>query len=90
MKLLLNRASLTKNNEKNLTDFGIIREIFYCFSVIDLIGLLNVVPNSNPLGIKRFVRGISIPFEYECYIIMQIQYTKNLSPGRFELGTTMS
>ena len=35
----------------------------------------NVVPNSNPLGIKR-----------ECYILMQIQYTKNLNPGRFGLG----
>ena len=29
---------------------------------IDLFGLLNVVPNSNPLGIKRFVSGISISF----------------------------
>ena len=40
LKLLLNRASLTKNNEKNLTDFGIVRMwninyLFgYCFSVI--------------------------------------------------------
>ena len=50
----------------------------------------NVVPNSNPLGIKRFVPGISISFKYECYIIMQIQYTKNLNPGRFELGATSS
>ena len=25
---------------------------------IDLFGLLNVVPNSNPSGIKRFVSGI--------------------------------
>ena len=50
----------------------------------------NVVPNSNPLAIKRFVSGISISFKCECHIIMQIQYTKNLIPGRFELGTTLS
>ena len=49
-----------------------------------------VVPNSNPLGIKRFVSGISISFKCECNIIMQIQYTKNLKPKRFELGTTLS
>ena len=47
---------------------------------IDPFGLLNVEPNSNPLGTKRFVPGISISFKYECYIIMQIQYTKNLKP----------
>ena len=40
LKLLLNRASLTKNNEKILTDFGIVRTwninyfFGYCFSVI--------------------------------------------------------
>ena len=28
--------------------------------LIDLFGKLNVVPNSNPLGIKVFVSGISI------------------------------
>ena len=33
---------------------------------------------------------MSISFKCECYIIMQIQYTKNLNPGRFELGTTLS
>ena len=36
---------------------------------IDQIGQLNVVPNSNSLGIKRFVPA-------ECYIITQIQCTK--------------
>ena len=51
---------------------------------------LNVVPNSNPLGIKRFVSGISISFKCECHIIMQIQHTKNLNHGRLELGTTLS
>ena len=45
---------------------------------IDLFGKLT---NSNPLGIKRFVSGISISFKCECNIIMQIQYTKNLEPG---------
>ena len=48
------------------------------------------IPNSNPLGKNRFVWGISISFKCECHIIMQIQYTKNLNPGRFELGTTLS
>ena len=57
---------------------------------IDLFGELNVVPNSNPLRIKRLVSGISISFKCECHIIIQIQYTKNLNPGRFELGTTLS
>ena len=28
-------------------------------------------------------------FKCECDIIMQIQYTKNLNPGRFELGTRL-
>ena len=41
-------------------------------------------------GIKRFVSIISISFKCECRIIMQIQDTKNLIPGRFELGTTLS
>ena len=54
------------------------------------IRLTHVVPNSNPLGIKRFVSGISISFKCECNIIMQIQYTENLNPGRFELGSTSS
>jgi len=31
---------------------------------------LSVVPNSYPLGIKRFVPSISISFTSECYIIM--------------------
>ena len=50
---------------------------------------VDVVPNSNPLGIKRFDSGISISFKSECHIIMQIQYITNLIPGRFELGTTL-
>ena len=57
---------------------------------IDPFGLLNVVPNSNPLGIKHFVPGIAMLFKCECYIIMQIQYTKNPNPRRFELGTTLN
>ena len=48
------------------------------------------IGNSNPLGIKRFVPGISLSFKCECHIIMQIQYTKNPNLGRFELGTTLS
>ena len=38
----------------------------FFFQPIVPFGLLNVVPNSNPLGMKRFVRGISISFKYEC------------------------
>ena len=57
---------------------------------IDQFSLLNVVPTSNPLGIKRFDPSIFISFKCECYIIMQMQYTKNLNPERLELGTTMS
>ena len=26
----------------------------------------------------------------ECHTLMQMQHTKNLNPGRFELGTTLS
>ena len=40
--------------------------------------------NKKPRGI------ISISFKCECHIMMQIQYTKSLNPGRFELGTTLS
>ena len=43
-----------------------------------------------PFGNKTFCSGIFISFKCECNIIMQIQYTKNLKPERFELGTTLS
>ena len=75
---------------KKMNLFGCMGNFAFIICQIDLFGLLNVVPNSNPLGIKRFVSGISISFKCECNIIMQIQYTKNLDPGRFELGTTLS
>ena len=67
--------------------------VFNAFKVkqmIDLIGYLNVVPNSNPLGIKCFVLCISISFKCECHLLMQMQHTKNFNPARFELGTTPS
>ena len=41
-------------------------------------------------GIKHFVSSIPTSFKSECYIIMQIQHTKNLHPKRFELHTTLS
>ena len=42
-------------------------------------------------GSKRFDSGISISFKRKCNIIMQTQYTKNITdPGRFELYTTLS
>ena len=34
--------------------------------------------------------GISVSFKCDGNVIIQIQYTKNLNPGRFELGTTLS
>ena len=48
----------------------------------ELFGLLDVEPNSKPLGIKRRVPSISISFKYiyKLYISMQIHYTKNLKP----------
>ena len=55
---------------------------FRCFT--------HVVPNSKPLGIRYFVSGISISFTSECHITMHIQLIKNLNPGRYELGTTLS
>ena len=36
---------------------------------IDQIGYLNVVPNSNPLGIKWFVPSFSMSLKCECYVI---------------------
>ena len=42
-------------------------------------------------GSKSFDSGISISFKSKCNIIMQIQYTKNITdPGRFELDVTLS
>ena len=43
-----------------------------------------------PFGNKTFRSSISTPFKHEGNIIIQIQYTNNVNPGRFELGTTMS
>ena len=40
-------------------------------------------------GNKTFCFRNFHTFKCECHIIMQIQYTKNLDPGRFELGTTL-
>ena len=44
-----------------------------------------VVPNSNPLGIKCFVLSISISFKYECYIVMQMHKQRILTPGDLNL-----
>lgn len=46
---------------------------------IDHFCQLNVLPNSNTLGIKCFVPSISISFQCEFYIIMQMYYTKILN-----------
>ena len=43
-----------------------------------------------PFGNKTFCFRNFHTFKWECKIIMEIQYTKNLNPGRFGLGTTLS
>ena len=43
-----------------------------------------------PFGKKTVLFQEFPSFKCECHIIMQIQYTKNLNPRRFELGTTLS
>ena len=45
----------------------------------DPFGLLDIEPTSKSLGL-RLVSDISISFKYKCYILMQMQYTKNLKP----------
>ena len=71
--------------------FGEIFSFLLCFVFLNRPNRLTQgLPNSNPLGIKRFVSEISISFTCECQIIMQIQHTKNLKPRRLELGTTLS
>ena len=41
-------------------------------------------------GNKTFCFRTFISFQCECLIIMQIQYTKTLDPGKFELDKTLS
>ena len=43
-----------------------------------------------PFGNKTFFSGYFDIFQCECYIRMQMQYAKNLSTGRFELGITLN
>ena len=57
---------------------------------IDLFGLLNVVPNSNLLGIKFFVSCICIIMWHSHLNDMKIPETKRFIPKGFELGTTLS
>ena len=83
-----NDARKSHAAKQTLNVRNVLSEVFV--DPIDLFGWLSVVPSSNPLGIKRFVSGISISVKCECHIIMQMQYTKNLIPARFELGTTLS
>ena len=53
-------------------------------SKLDQIDKLNVVPNSNPLGMKRFVRGISMSFKCEYFIIYASLKACNLQLFSFE------
>ena len=43
-----------------------------------------------PFGNKTLCFRIFHIIKCEYHIVMQIQYTNNLNPGRFELGTTLS
>ena len=45
----------------------------------DPFGSLDIEPTSKSLGL-RLVSDISISFKYKCYILMQMQCTKNLKP----------
>ena len=42
-------------------------------------GLLDIEPTSKSLGLRLFP-DIFRSFKYKCYILMQMQYTKNLKP----------
>ena len=70
--------------------FIIYHYLLFTYVVIDNRPNSKVVPNSNPLGIERLVSQIFISFKFECHLVMQMQYTKNLIPWRFELGTKLS
>ena len=61
-------------------------QCFFSLSSIDQFGLLNVVPISNLVGIKSFVPSISISFKCECFIVMQIQHTKQLKAACKYIG----
>ena len=41
----------------------------------DPFGLLDIEPTSKSFGLR-----LSISFKYKCYILMQMQYPKNLKP----------
>ena len=43
-----------------------------------------------PFGNKTFCSRYFDIFQCECYIRMQMQYAKNLSTRRFELGMTLN
>ena len=58
--------------------------------MIDLIGQLNVVPNSNLLGLRFFVCCICIIICHSHVNDMEIPETKRFIPKGFELGTTLS
>ena len=56
---------------------------------IDLFGLLNVVPNSNLLGIRFFMYCHCIIMWNSHLNDMEIPQTKSFIPKGFELGTTL-
>ena len=96
--LIITQRELMRNH--NVDGSGTSNEIHFLFIYLSYYAckmrsnrpnrLTYVAPKSNLLRIKCFVLGISIPFKWEFYNKLQIHYTKNLNPGRFELGTTLS
>ena len=56
----------------------------------DLFGWLNVVPNSNLLGMRFFEYCICIIMWHSHLNDMEIPETKRFIPEGFELGTTLS
>ena len=68
------KVDFVQQKRKDIKNNYLFALVWRCITItttIDRFGQLNVVPNSNPLWIKRFVPSISMSFKGECYIIMQ-------------------
>ena len=57
---------------------------------IDLIGLLNVLPNSNLTGSRIFVHCVCTLMWHSHLNDIEIPEAKRFTPKGFELGTTLS
>ena len=81
MSLLALLSPLTDRND---------RFPYPLYTLIDLFGLLDVVPNSNLPGIIFFVYCICIIMWHSHLNDMEIPETKRFILKGFELGTTLS